>query len=272
MKESKSKYYLEDYIAQVQSEGKLYFTLEDLKRKFDANYETAIKFSLNKIFRKGKIVSAYKGFYIIVPPEYRSRKVIPPELFIDQLFAYLEREYYVGLLSAATMHGASHQQVMEYFVIIDKPAIRTTKVENLKINYVVKKSIPQKGIDKRKTDAGYINISNPELTAIDLIAYQNRVGGINRVSTVLYELSESISPAGLNEFLNDDVPISVLQRLGYIFDVVLKQKDLAVEIKNFLSDKKIFRIPLKPGYKKVGFEVNEDWKVIQNIKIVTDIG
>jgi predicted transcriptional regulator of viral defense system len=270
MKKAKSRNYIEDYIAEVQSNGKLYFTLNDLRKNYNINYETAIKFSLNKLFKKGKIVSVYKGFYAIIPPEYRRRKIIPPELFIDALFAYLKRPYYVGLLSAAALHGASHQQAMEYYVFIDKPAIRPTNVEGLKINYVVKNVIPQFGIEKRKTEAGYIDISVAELTAIDLIAYQNRVGGLNRVATVLYELSESISPSKLSSILNADISLSVLQRLGYIFELVLHKNELAGVIKSYLSDKKIFRVPLKPDYNKQGFNANNDWKVIQNSKIETD--
>ena len=270
MKEAKSKHYLEDYIAEVQANGKLCFTLNDLRNNYNVNYETAIKFSLNKLFKKGKIVSVYKGFYVIIPPEYRQRKIIPTELFIDQLFSYLDRPYHVGLLSAAALHGASHQQAMEYYVFIDKPPIRPTNVEGLKINYVVKNSIPQYGIEKRKTDAGYINISNPELTAIDLIAYQQRIGGLNRASTVLYELSESMSPSNLREILNDNIQLSVLQRLGYILEFVLNKNNLADVIKEYLSNKRIFRTPLKPGKKREGFKTNEDWKVIQNYKIETD--
>lgn len=270
MQKVKSKYYLEDYIAEVQSNGKLYFTLNDIKNNYDINYETALKFSLNKLFKKGKIVSVYKGFYLIIPPEYRSRKIIPPELFIDALFAYLKRPYYVGLLSAAAMHGAAHQQVMEYYIFIDKPAIRPTNVEGLKINYVVKNVIPESGIEKRKTEAGYIDISNAELTAVDLIAYQHRIGGLNRAATVLYELSESISPAKLKEIFNNNIQLSVFQRLGYILEFVLNKNELAGVIKSYLSDKKIYRIPLKPGYKKEGFAVNDDWKVIKNTIIETD--
>lgn len=263
--------YLENYLLDKQGSGQISFSIDELVENFPEFSLNALHMNLKRLNKKQSVRHLMRGFYIIIPPEYRQRKIIPPELFVDQLFRYLQRDYYVGLLSAAAMHGASHQQVMEFFVIIDKPAIRPTKVESLKINYVVKKSISSMAIEKRKTDFGYLNISNPEQTAIDLIAYQNRVGGINRVSTVLYELSESMSPTRLIEILNDDVPISVLQRLGYIFDVVLNQNDIALEIRNFLSDKKKFRIPLKPGNKKMGFEVNEDWKVIKNIKIVTDL-
>lgn len=270
MENNKIYNYLKDYIGFVQSNGRLYFNFEEIKREYPNHSKAALKLSLNRLSSKQIVISVYKSFYVIIPPEYRQRKIIPPELFIDQLFSYLERPYYVGLLSAAALHGASHQQVMEYYVFIDKPAIRATNVEGLKINYVVKNSVAVQGIEKRKTEAGYINISNSELTAIDLIAYQHRIGGLNRASTVLYELSESMSPAKLNQVLNESIPFSVLQRLGYILQFVLHKGELAIIIKNYLADKKIFRIPLKPGNKKVGFKVNEDWKVIENFKIETD--
>jgi predicted transcriptional regulator of viral defense system len=262
--------YLEDYISEIQSGGKLYFSLDDIRKKFTTNYETAIKFSLNKLFKKGKIVSVSKGFYLIIPPEYQNRKILPTELFIDALFKYLNKPYYLGLLSAAVFHGASHQQAMESYVISNKPPIRKTKVEGLKINYLVKSVMSGYGIEKKKTDTGYFNISNAELTALDLIEYQNRIGGLNRAATVLYELSESMKPDKLREVLKNNVALSVLQRLGYLLDIVLEKKELAAVLKVFLSDKKIFRVPLKPNIKKEGFPIHPEWKIIENYKIETD--
>lgn len=270
MSEEAVRYYLEDYIAEVQSNGKLYFTLEELKKRYNTNYQTGIKFSLNKLFKKGKIVSVYKGFYIIIPPEYQNRKILPTDLFIDGLFKYLGRPYYLGLLSAAVLHGASHQQAMESYVFINKPPLRTTKVEGLKINYVVKSVMPGFGLEKRKTDAGFINISGAELTALDLMEYQTRIGGLNRATTVLFELSESMNGEKLKEVLKNDISLSTVQRLGYILDVVLNKKELAEVIKAFLADKKIYRVPLKGDQKKEGVQVNKIWEVIENYKIETD--
>ena len=204
-----------------------------------------------------------KGFYLIIPPEYFFRKILPPELFIDPLFNYLERPYYLGLLSASALHGASHQQAMESYLFITKPAIRPTKVEGLKINYLVRATIPQFGVVKRKTETGYINISSPELTAVDLIQFQHRVGGLNRVTTLLYELSEEMSSANLKEILKNNFSLSVLQRLGYILDCVLHKEDLSLVIKDHLLDKKIFRVPLKADLKKEGFPVHPVWKIIK---------
>lgn len=270
MKKDKIYNYLYEYVNSLQSNGRLIFSLKELIDAYPAHSKSALKLSLNRLSSKQKILSIYKGFYVIIPPEYLHRKIIPPELFVDQLFSYLNRQYYIGLLSAAALHGASHQQAMEYYVFIDKPAIRPTKVEGLKINYVVKNSLKEKGIERIKTDAGYMNISNAALTAVDLIDYQQRIGGFNRASTIIYELSESISPEKLKDVLNENISLTVIQRLGYILDVVLNKKELSLIIKDFLSDKKFFRTPLKPGANKTGFSVNDKWKVIENYKIETD--
>lgn len=262
--------YLDQYINRIQATGRLSFSLMELVKEYSSQSEDALKLALNRLTKKEKIVSVYKGFYVIIPPEYKHRKILPPELFIDALFKYLGRPYYTGLLSAAVLHGASHQQAMESYVLINKPPIRATKIEGLKINYIVKSVMPRFGIEKKKTDAGYINISTAELTAIDLVEYQNRVGGLNRVATVLYELSDSINQSMLIEVLKNDISLSTLQRLGYILEIVLEKKDLADVIKGFLIKKKIFRVPLKTDEKKEGYSVHPGWKVIENYKIETD--
>ena len=299
MQKEKIYNYLEQNINSLQSNGKLSFSLAELRNEFSSYSLDAIKLSLNRLSKKGKIVSVYKGFYVIIPPEYSQRKILPPKLFLDSLFKYLDRPYYLSLLSAAAMHGASHQQAMESYVFINKPPIRPTKVEGIKINYVIKSEFPEHGLEQRKTAAGYLNISGPELTALDLVEYQQRVGGLNRISTIIYELSESMQPEKLKLVLQNKVSLSAIQRLGYILDVVLYKSEsipaqpgkeissqpgdsrflgsasggdesLAQVLKNYLSGKKIFRVPLKPGIKKSNFPVNPDWKIIENYKIETD--
>ena len=271
--------YLEEYLRNLQANGKLVFSVPDLQNEFPSYSLNALQLNLKRLSRKEKVQFVMKGFYVIIPPEYQQRKILPPELFLDSLFKYLERPYYLGLLSAAAMHGASHQQAMESYVFINKPQLRSTKVEGLKINYVVKSEFPEHGLEQRKTAAGYINISGPELTALDLVEYQQRVGGLNRVSTILYELSESMQPEKLNEALKNKISLSAIQRLGYILDVILDKskslpaqsgKEISLVLKNYLSDKKIFRVPLKPGITKSNFPVNPDWKIIENCKIETD--
>jgi len=265
------KNYLEDYINEAQADGKLYFTLYEVRKRFNANYESALKFSLNRLVNKAKIASVYKGFYVIIPPEYSIQKMLPYELFIDALFKYLNRPYYVGLLSAAFYHGASHQQPQEYFVLIDKPPMRSTTKEGLKINYVVKSNLEKSIIENKKSRTGYIKISTPEQTAVDLIYFQNRIGGLNRASTIIFELTESMNAQGLkNTLSNCSRANATLQRLGFILENVVNRNDLADVVSNFLANKKLFRVPLKSSENKKGFAVNSKWKVIENSKIEID--
>jgi predicted transcriptional regulator of viral defense system len=270
MKNEKLYNYLDGHLQELLGDGRMSFAITDLRNNFKEYSLNALQMNLKRLNKKKKIKHIMKGFYVIIPPEYQQRKILPAELFIDGLFKYLGRPYYFGLSSAAIMHGASHQQVMESYIIINKPPIRTTKVEGLKINYAVKSVMPKYGIEKRKTDTGYINISGAELTAMDLVEYQNRIGGLNRTATVLFELSDTMKKEKLLEVLNNDISLSGLQRLGYILDVVLNKKELSAVIKNYLAEKRIFRVALKPNIKKEGFKVHPDWKIIENYKIETD--
>src|SRR5690606_8415197 len=96
---------------------------------------------------------------------------------------------------AAAFHGASHQKPQEYFVMTNFPVLRPTQKKGLKVNYISIKEIPEVLIEKRKTEAGYLNLSNAVLTAGDLIQFERRVGGLNRAATVLNELAEVIDPS-----------------------------------------------------------------------------
>lgn len=92
---------------------------------------------------------------------------------------------------------------------------------------IEKITFPAKQLDQRKTEAGYIYISNPSLTATDLIQFEKRIGGINRAATVINELSETISPADFDKTLLENAPVTALQRLGYILEFACSNQILA---------------------------------------------
>lgn len=263
--------YLLNWIEKQQSWGKYVFNLEQVKTDFPNVSEQGLVLALSRLSSKGKVLSAYKGFYLIVPPEYASRGVLPPMLFIDSLMKYIEKPYYVGLLSAAALHGAAHQQPQEFFVVTDAKQ-KTTLKKGLKINYVTKKAIPENLLEKKKTETGYINVSNPELTAFDLIYYDNRIGGINRAASVLNELAEAMKPERITREFVETLTVPSIQRLGYILDEVLNQNALADKLYSESQNlnKEFFRQPLKAGKEKTGFPTNDRWKIIINTEIEID--
>ena len=115
-------------------------------------------------------------------------------------------------------------------------------------------------------------MSNPELTAADLVYYDNRIGGINRAASVLNELAEVMKPERVTEELINTLTIPTIQRLGYLLDVVLKQKALAEKLytESQKLKKEFFRQPLKAGIEKIGFPKDDRWKIIINTDIEID--
>ena len=126
--------------------------------------------------------------------------------------------YYVGLLKAAELHGATHQAVMEFQVVTAKrlPGIRAGR--NL-IVFHFRKDMEAvwTGIQDRKTETGAMKISSAALTALDLLRYPKASGGIDNVATVLSDLGQKIDPGQLAA-LSARMERPVVQRLGHLLE------------------------------------------------------
>jgi hypothetical protein len=119
--------YLLSWVEKQQSWGKYVFSLEQIRSDFPDITEQALILALTRLSTKGRVLSVYKGFYLIIPPEYTSRGLLPPMLFIDSLMKFVDKPYYVGLLSAAALNGAAHQQPQEFFVVTNSKQLTTKK-------------------------------------------------------------------------------------------------------------------------------------------------
>ncbi|MDR0982580.1 MAG: type IV toxin-antitoxin system AbiEi family antitoxin [Culturomica sp.] len=191
---SKNTYnYLNKYLIEVRSQGRYAFTLSEIENKFNMPYDI-FRQSLYRLKRKNEIAQVRQGFYVVIPPEYSKQVFLPPYLYIDDLMKWLGKSYYVGLLSAAALYGAAHQQPMGYTIVTETPAPRN--IEKLKIDFFAKKSFLQDGITQKKTPVGNMPVSLPELTALDLFDYIHKFG-INQITTILQELSEEMKPTVL---------------------------------------------------------------------------
>lgn len=263
---------LSQWIDNLLSHGKYAFSLSLLATELQGYTEIAAKRALSRLTTKGRIVSVYKSYYLIIPPQYSSKGILPPTLFLDGLMKNINRPYYLALLNAASFYGASHQQPQEFFVITSFPVLRATQKKGIKIHYISKKNIPEKLLESKNTETGYLKISNPALTACDLIQFEKRIGGINRASTVLIELAESIQPEMFCNELFEHVQVTTLQRLGYILENALENNLLADTLYKALKQQNItfFRTPLKTSAPINGCSTNERWKVIENTKIEID--
>ncbi|MDT8394657.1 MAG: type IV toxin-antitoxin system AbiEi family antitoxin [Bacteroidales bacterium] len=258
-----------DYIDDLKSNGKYSFRIEDLNIVLTKDNKNINK-DLNRLNQKGEIYNVRRGFYIIIPDQYRNMGLVPVELFVNDLMKFIGKKYYVGLYSAAMLHGAAHQQPQEFYIINESPNIRNIKKDKLIINFSEKKSFPEYGVEEKKTDTGFIQISGKELTFLDLIFYEKSMGGLNRIISVLIELSDEMKPGLFRKVLKNDFPISVCQRAGYILEEVIGNFEIADLIKEHLS-KKDFRTTLLSLSGKKSGSFDKKWKVQVNIQLESDL-
>lgn len=246
------------YMDGLQAGGRYAFTLDEVRKALPGN-DLALKAALFRVVRKGLASAVRKGFYVVVPPEYRSRGVLPPVLFVDDLMRALGRTYYVGLLSAAALHGAGHEQPQELQVISGLPALRSVSANSARVRFFSRRHMPGMGIEEKKTDTGVIRVSCPELTAMDLVLFERRMGGVNRVGEVLGELAERMRPATLAQLAAVACPVSVVQRLGFLLEQGLGNKELSDPLFAFLRGRAFFPVLLSAGASSRG--ARNRWKV-----------
>jgi len=256
--------YIEDYLTRIQSKGRFSVTLRELKTKFDIS-EKAVLQNIYRLKSKNQLAQVRKEFYVIIPPQYANRGMVPPTLFIDDMMKFLNRNYYVALLSAAALHGAGHQQPMEFQVMTKKPPLRSIKNQKLTIGFFTKGRWEKDQIIERKTETGYINVSSPELTAFDLIYYNKKIGGLNRVIPILEELTESMKPSRLARVARSQ-KAPTIQRLGYFLSKMENEilvKPLARIVENINAKE----VSLALAHKDRTGKVDEKWKVIINTEL-----
>jgi predicted transcriptional regulator of viral defense system len=264
---------LEDWVEHLQTEGQNSFSLSQARQAFKNISENALSLSLARYSDKNKILSILRGFYLILSPKYAAMKVIPPVNFIDSLMKSLDRPYYVGLLSAAALQGASHQQPQEFFVFTDMPAMRAINKNGIKVNFLSLVHFPSNDLfEKIKTEVGYLNISPAALTALDLIYFESRIGGLSRAATVLSELVENIKPVDFTNKILRIAKTSTIQRLGYIFENILNRQDLADVLLKYSEQAELnfSKIKLDPSCESESFPVDKKWKIIVNTTIELD--
>jgi len=262
--------YAENYLQAQQAKGIYWFVPDELRKAFHAS-PNAIKKTLQRLHAKNKVVKIRRGFYVIIPPEYSATGILPASLYIHPLMQFLKRDYYVGLYSAAALHGASHQQPQDFCVVTKKPFLRNIRNKKIVIHFAIKKEWDNKDVIEKKSDTGYIKVSSPELTALDVICFQDKVGGLNRAATILDELAEEINPEKLAETAERYGQIATVQRLGYFLDDILQHKEKIEPLYNWLKNQVDYPVFLKTGKKTKEMSINNRWKVIKNFSPESDL-
>ncbi|MBU4372075.1 MAG: type IV toxin-antitoxin system AbiEi family antitoxin [Proteobacteria bacterium] len=248
------------FIEALQAKGRYTFTLIEAMDA-DQRSDIALEAALRRLKQKGRIANPRRGFYVIVPVEYREAGCPPANWFIDALMRFLGQPYYVGILSAAAIHGAAHQQPMLFQVITDRPT-RPARAGRVRIRFHVGRHVEKAPVVEIQTETGSMRVSTPEATAFDLVRFAPSAGHIGNVMTVLHELVEKIDPQALTS-LADLYAVSDVQRLGYLLER-LGEDRLAEPLAFRLKARRYRPILLAPGQAKGDAPSDPRWRVIPN--------
>ncbi|MCC8119076.1 MAG: type IV toxin-antitoxin system AbiEi family antitoxin [Bacteroidales bacterium] len=246
------------------------FSFEEVRKAFPTLSAQVIS---NELYRQNKlrrIQTVHKGFYTVVPMQYRDRGVVPPYNYIDQLMRHLRKPYYIALLSAGVLHGAAHQRPMKMAIMTTLP--RLSAVNNKELYWCYRTELPKDLLCSTNSDTSIIQYSCAELTATDLVQYSQHIGGLSAAATVIEELSETLDFTKNGRRILQVSTLTTLQRLGYILEEITQNTTQAEILYSILSEsgRQMKWSLLTSEGSDSNCTRNEKWKIIVNKPIEPD--
>jgi predicted transcriptional regulator of viral defense system len=167
--------------------------------------------------RKGWLTGLGGGRYLFLPPEYGPENL--GENNPLALASAVVEPAYVGWWSAASFHGFTTQKPTTITVAsLRQVSIRV--VEGNEIRFV--KVVPRKFFGFKTYDVygRKATLSTPAKTLVDCIDRPDLAGGPAEVTRIAYGASAVVSPEELAEVALRIKSPAVLQRLGFLSDLV----------------------------------------------------
>jgi predicted transcriptional regulator of viral defense system len=255
------------YIDSLAAKGLYHFTTARAVAALGAS-PVAVRAAIRRLQLKGRLAMPFRGFHLIVPPEYRALGCLPADQFVPQLMEHLGLTYYVGLLSAASLHGAAHQAPMVFQAVVaeNRPELRCGSV---RVEFVTRHNVGEIPTLQKNTLRGVMRVSSPEATAFDLVGYPGHAGGLSNVATILSELVENIDAEKLfAETARSPLPWT--QRLGYLLELV-DAGALAEPLAEHVAAHAKEYVPLKTKSSVASAKRAPRWRLLVNDEVEADL-
>lgn len=254
-------------IDQLEAGGIHTFSREDAER-LGPKSRTGVVPGLRRLQKKRRVVALGRGLYAIVPLVYRDQGGPPPSWFIDAMMRHMGRPYYVGLLTAAALHGAAHQAPMAFQVLVEHP-LRPSRVGRAEIEFHQTKHVRSAPCVEIATETGTMRVSTPEITALDLVRLVRASGHLNHVATILEELAEEIDGQALLDAARL-YPTPTVQRLGHLLQL-LEKSDALSYLPELLGERRVRPVLLSTDHPQNTATLDPAWKVFVNVEIEPDL-
>ena len=219
--------------------------------------------------RRKEIVSPARGLWIPVPPEYASWGAPPAIEMIDAIMRHLRVSYYIGWLSAAELHGASHH-APQVFQVAVSDTVRGRTTGRARFIFYHREHIQKVSLVQVETRSGMVPVSSVETTLLDIACDLVIAGGVDNAANIVIELCEEKCPdmASLAA-LSWQYPATASRRLGHLMQNYTEVKGLDT-LKAACARRNTALSLLDP---QAGFNgpVDQDWYIRINREVSPDV-
>lgn len=229
--------------------------------------------SIHRAVANNKLTAVTKGGWVPVPPEYRSAGAPPPLHFIDPMMKFMGHGYYIGFLSAAAIHGASHQTPM-VCQVATAALLRDRRIGSSHLQFIRRSETTSRSTERRIVPTGRVAVSTPEVTVLDLVEAPRLGGGLSNVATVIGDLIFD-DIININKLADDAAgyPMTVAQRAGHLIDFMSAELKITVDtqpLHNHVSNSRQTTVPLRPSSPSQGVR-DDRWHVDVNTAVEHDL-
>lgn len=229
-----------------------------------------VRVRLHPLVREGRVFSPARGLWVAVPPQFRTWRVLPGLQFLDQMMGHLGRDYYVGWLSAAELHGAAHQRPQVLHVAVDRH-VPDRDLERVRLRFAERRHLAELPRQRHTVPTGQVWVSTPEVTALDLAADPSRGGGVSNVATVLRDLADDGRLDGQRlAAAAGHFSLAAARRLGFLLDTV-DLPDLAETLHPHVAQHRRFPADMLAPGSSGGGVVDSRWRIRVNTPVEPDL-
>lgn len=202
--------------------------------------------------------------FLVVPPEHRMRGAPPVSYWLADYCRLRGMPYYVGLLSAAALHGSA-QQAVQLTQVMTTSQSRALDAGSVHVEFHVKQQMTDTPLTPIKGLAAPLAVSSPEATALDLLAFQHCVGGVARAADVVAGLLPVMTVEGWRCALLV-APVPVRQRTGYVLTALGAHRFARLVQESLPSG--LRPVMLQSATPSRGNGERLPWRVVDNVELM----
>ncbi len=247
-------------LAQLNRNGKEIYTFSEIQGIANNLSQGTIWKVLSELVKEKRLIRLKRGVYLYVPEGYQENWTAS-NFWIG---ANLVQPYAISFWSALNHWGLTEQLPKRTYIQTNKGIVNYSK-NILGSEYQFIRLNPKRffGITQIWVANHQVDITDPEKTLVDCLAFPAYCGGISEVIKGIYNFYQTNQSKNLFDYANK-MGQPVLKRLGYLLEILeVSNKEELDKIKSLITNPN--PVALEPLLSAENSQWNSKWKLNVNI-------